>query len=137
MKTVIILKHIFILFLFTGMSCEKTYVDQPFTIGLVSEFSVNHRYYSGDGQYSLLIKEVSDSRCPEGAVCVWSGEVSLKGEWTDNGNKSDFELHTVMTQLQKQPDGFTLNLVDAIPHPKAGTPSKPENLLITLSVHKN
>jgi hypothetical protein len=137
MKTAFVLRYLLVFFLLAGMGCEKKLLEQTFSIGSVSLFSVNHRYYSSDGRYSLLIKEVSDSRCPEGVVCIWSGEVSLKGEWSDNGIKSDFELHTVMTQLQKQPDGFTLKIVDAIPHPKAGTPSHPENLLITLSIQKN
>lgn len=136
MKLISGIKYLLVLILFTIMSCEEVTTSQIFTIGKESTFRINQLYYSSDGQYTLMIKEISDSRCPEGVVCVWSGEVSLKGEWISSGTITPVELHTVMKDLQKEPDGFTIQIMDAKPYPKYGTESKPEDLAITLLIQK-
>jgi len=125
-----------IFFLFTRMSCEENVPEPTFTIGTESAFQINQRYYSSDGQYTIIINEIGDSRCPEGAVCIWQGEVSVQGEWTENQKKSSFELHSVLTDQQKMPDGFTIQIIDAKPYPKLGTETKPKNLVVTLLVQR-
>jgi len=136
MKALFHIKYLLVFILFSAFGCEETILDQGFTIGREANFQVNQLYTSADGQYTLKITEVSDSRCPEGVVCVWSGEVSIKGEFTDSGKKSSFEVHSVVNQQNVQPDGFTLQIVDAKPYPKYGTESKPEDLIVTLLIQK-
>ena len=136
MKTLSVLKYLLVFFLFAGMGCEETIIDQGFTIGRETNFQVNQLFTSANGQYTLKITEVSDSRCPEGVQCIWQGEVTLKGEWTENGNKSSFEIHSVMSDMTKQPTGYTIQIVDAKPYPKYGTESKPEDLVVTLLIQK-
>lgn len=136
MRTISGIKQLLVLILFTIMGCEKVSTSQVFTLGVESTFRINQLYISSDGQYTLLIKEISDSRCPEGLVCVWSGEVCLKGEWTGGGTKTPVELHTFMNDQEKEPDGFTIHIVDVKPYPKYGTESKPEDLVITLLIQK-
>ncbi len=137
MKPLSVLKYLLVLFLFAGMGCEEVTIDKAFTPGNETTFRMNHVYYSADGQYSLKITEINDSRCPEGVVCIWAGEVVVKGEWTENDNKSSFEIHTVVTSQQKQPDGYTIQIIDAKPYPKHDTNSNPEDLVITLLIKKN
>ena len=91
--------------LFAEMGCEELLTDQSFTLGQECDFRADRLYTSTDGQYSLLIKEITDSRCPEGLICIWSGEVMVHGEWTANRNKSIFEIHSVVSQENKIPDG--------------------------------
>ncbi|HAQ21879.1 MAG TPA: hypothetical protein DCR40_22015 [Prolixibacteraceae bacterium] len=136
MKTLSVIKYLLVFFLFSGMSCEENIFDPVFTIGHESAFRINQLYTSGDGQYTLLLKEIGDSRCPEGVVCVWQGEVTLKGEWTSPNNKTNIELHSVLNDLQKVPEGFTMKIVDAKPYPKYGANSKPEDLVVTLLIQK-
>lgn len=136
MKTLSALKYLLVIFLFAGMGCEEAIIEQGFTIGKDASFQVNQLYTSADGHYTLKITEVSDSRCPEGVQCIWQGEVTVKGDLTENNNKSTFEIHSVLNDLQKQPDGYTIQLVDAKPYPKYGTESKPEDLVITLLIQK-
>lgn len=136
MKTLSALKYLLVIFLFAGMGCEEAIIEQGFTIGKDASFQVNQLYTSADGHYTLKITEVSDSRCPEGVQCIWQGEVTVKGEWTENNNKSTFETHSVLNDQQKQPDGYTIKIVDAKPYPKYGTESKPENLAVTLLIQK-
>jgi hypothetical protein len=136
MKALFHIKYLLVFILFSAFGCEETILDQGFTIGREANFQVNQLYTSADGQYTLKITEVSDSRCPEGVVCVWSGEVSVKGEFTESGKKSLFEAHSVVNQQNVQPEGFTMQIVDAKPYPKYGTESKPEDLVVTLLIQK-
>ena len=136
MKPIFVLKSLLIIFLFAGISCEKTVFDPTFTIGKESVFRMNQIYYSSDGTYSFLINEIIDSRCPEGAECFWSGEITVNGEWTYKKSKTNIELHSVMSALQKEPDGFTFQIIDAKPHPILGTVYKPEDLVLTLLIKR-
>ena len=106
------LKCLLILLLFTAMSCRESIIDQ--TLNLDKEITVrlNQLYTSEHGQYSLKLTEINDSRCPEGVYCFWQGEISIKGEWTEKGNKSEIELHSVLTNLEKNPDGYTIKIVN-------------------------
>lgn len=136
MKLRLAIKLILILFLFAGTSCEEIVSNHIFTMGREETFRMDRLYVSSDGQFTLLLKEISDSRCPEGLICIWPGEVTIKGEWTSHKSKSTFEIHSVVTQENKQPDGVTIRIVDAQPYPKYGVDSKPENLAVTLLIEK-
>jgi len=136
MKTLSALKYLLVIFLFAGMGCEENVLEPTFTIGNEANFQVNRLYTSTDGQYTLKITEVSDSRCPEGGQCIWQGEITVKGDLTENNNKLTFEIHSVLSNQTKQPNGYTIQLVDAKPYPKVGTESKPEDLVVTLLIQK-
>ena len=136
MKLLSAIKYLLVLFLFISMSCEKIILDKTYKIGQESTFRIHQVYISNDGQYTLQINEINDSRCPQGVECVWAGEVTIKGEWTSNKIKSPFELHSVVKTMEIQPEGFTIQIVDAKPYPVYGTVSKPEELLVTLQVQK-
>jgi len=137
MKRLNAIKYLLVFFLFVGMGCEEVSLDQTFTIGKEFTFRMNQLYTSSDGQYTFLINEISDSRCPEGVQCIWQGEVTLKGEWTVNKNKMEVEVHSVINNQDKQPDGFTIQIIDLKPYPKFGTDIKPEDALLTILIHKN
>ena len=136
MKLLPAIKFILIFLLFSGMSCEENFPEPTFSFGNKSEFRINQRYFSSDGNYTFIITEIGDSRCPEGVVCVWQGEISIKGEWTENKTKSEVELHSVLTDLQKMPDDIDIQIIDAKPYPRYGTTSKPEDKIVTLIIQK-
>lgn len=119
------------------MGCEENFTGPGFTPGKESTFRINQLYTSSDGLHTLIIKEISDSRCPEGVVCIWSGEVTVKGEWTENSTKSNFEIHSVFSEANKLPEGVAMRIVDAKPYPKYGTESKPADLVLTMIIEKN
>ncbi|HCY40684.1 MAG TPA: hypothetical protein DHV48_04910 [Prolixibacteraceae bacterium] len=139
MKLNATIKYLMIFFLFAAMGCEETVItsDPVFTVGKVSTFRINQLYTSDNGKNTLIINEISDSRCPEGLACIWQGEVTVKGEWTDSNNKSTFEIHSVVNEQDKSPEGFTIKIADAQPYPKYGTDSKPEDLRVALLIQKN
>lgn len=137
MKTINALKYLLVLLLISAMSCEEIVLDETFTLGKESTFRMNELATSTDGKYTLLITEIMDSRCPQGVQCVWAGEVTVKGEWTANGNKSSFEVHSVVKDQNKQPDGFSIQIIDAKPYPVYGRENDPENLIVTLLIKEN
>lgn len=137
MKTYPFLMYSLILFLLAASSCEDKVIDQDFAFGREISLEVNKLYASNNGNYAVIINEVSDSRCADGAMCVWAGEVTVKGELTVVGNKSSFEIHSVVSQQNKQPEGYTVQIIDAKPYPKLGVESKPEDLIVTLLIKKN
>ncbi len=131
MKAYSLLICLLALFLFAGTSCEDKVIDQEFSL------EISKLYTSNDGNYSVIINNVSDSRCPEGVQCIWQGEVTVSGEMNVDGSKLPFEVHSVESQSNKQPEGYTIKIVDAKPYPKYGTESKPEDLIVILLVKKN
>ncbi|HEY3371458.1 MAG TPA: hypothetical protein VGK10_11450 [Prolixibacteraceae bacterium] len=142
MKLISALKYLGILFLFTAIGCEKVIQDniQPyktFTIGEESTFILHQPFISTDGLYTLQINSISDSRCPQGVECIWQGEVTLKGEWTDNTVKSYFTLHSVIKTSEKQPPGFTIHIVDVKPLPGVNPVSYPDDVIVTLLIEKS
>lgn len=136
MKFIVCLKYSLVLLLFTVMGCDQVSNSQTFTIGKESTFRINQLYTSTDGQNTLQITEINDSRCPDGVECFWAGEISLKGEWVGSGSKVPVELYSLTVEQQKVPDGFTMQIVDAKPYPKNGVVTKPEDLVITLLIQK-
>jgi len=137
MKLLSALKYLLVLFLFTSMSCEEIIIDnKTFKVGQESNFRIHQLYTSSDELYTLKINEITDSRCPQGVECVWAGEVTIKGEWTASMVKTPFEVHSVVKTNEIQPDGFTIQIVDAKPYPVYGTESKPEDLVVTMLIEK-
>jgi hypothetical protein len=136
MKPTSLLKYLLTLFLITAMGCKESNMDQTLSLNKDVSVRLNQLYTSEDGQYSLKLTEINDSRCPENANCFWSGEVMLKGEWTENGSKSTLELHSVLSAQQIAPDGYTIKIMDTKPFPKIGTETKTEDFIITLLIQK-
>ena len=136
MKLLSAIKYLLVFSLFFTIGCKETILEQTFTVGEESTFRVNQIYTSSDGQYTFQINEISDSRCPEGVVCFWSGEVSLIGEWIVNKNRTIVELHSVLKTQQKEPGGFNIQIIDVKPYPKFGTQYEPKDLIITLLISK-
>ena len=136
MKPLRYFKYLLVFFAISMISCEDTVLEQGFTLGREASFQINQLYTSADGFYTLKITDVGDSRCAEGVVCVWSGEVTVKGELTERGQKQTFEIHSVVNQQNLQPEGFTVQIVDVKPYPKYGVETKPEDIIVTLLIKK-
>lgn len=63
--------------LFPGCG-EPTAVDAAFTLGEPFWLAQGEQAVSADGPTAVrFVAVVGDSRCPEGAMCVWAGEVTL------------------------------------------------------------
>lgn len=71
---------------------------------------------------NLTVKFVSlveDSRCPEGADCVWAGNAKIKIEVGKGGKKQIFEIGTNLEPKSAAFRGYLIELVSLTPVPKA------------------
>jgi len=104
---------------------------------------INQKLDSKSDKEIVLIKVISDSRCPEGVQCVWAGEVTIEVAAYENKKlieqktfaigqnpealeevKSWFSKHSVSNQELKE--------VSVLPYPKEGVQVKTEEYKIKL-----
>jgi len=148
MKLLSAFKFLSCLFIFMVMSCQEVnqdpivpdsgeILDRTFKIGQESTFRYRQLYTSTDGQSTLKLNTINDSRCPAGVKCGWQGEITLYGEWTTNQTKSAFEVHSLVKSMDQQPNGFTIQIVDATPYPVFGANNSPADMVFTLLIQKN
>ena len=70
---------------------------------------------------NLTVKFVSlieDSRCPEGANCVWAGNAKIKIEVGKSGKKETFEVNTTLGPKGATYNGYAIELVSLVPVPR-------------------
>jgi hypothetical protein len=77
------------------------------------------------------VTQVSDSRCPEGVVCVWAGKLNVV-----------LQLDSLILTLEKdkvidtvyRENRYSFNLVNALPMPSADGAAKPEQQKIYINI---
>ena len=130
-----ILSVLFALFLWAPASCE-----QKATVPLKQEFDLKLGQSVVVGAERLKINfdsVVQDSRCPEGATCVWAGNAKIaltlrKG----SGKSSSVELNTNLNPKQTSYLGYEIKLTALRPHPKVNTSIDKKSYVATLIVSK-
>jgi hypothetical protein len=71
-------------------------------------------------------KLITESRCPEGAMCVWQGYAQAEFLFTDGQQSITFSLATIDGGgLRKDTiiNNIKISLIDIIPHPAIHNPS--------------
>lgn len=87
--------------------------------------------------FSIRLLEVFDeSRCPEGVMCLWAGEVKLKFA-VEAGAITD----TLVTAFPSEGSraisgGYTLTITDVTPYPKEGKTIKPKDYRARLIISR-
>ncbi|MFA5778241.1 MAG: hypothetical protein WC870_02000 [Candidatus Paceibacterota bacterium] len=81
--------------------------------GKTITFNLNEKITFSDG-LEMTLKEINDSRCPEGVQCIWMGEIS--GAFVVSGGKftsaKEFRLGTVNNKSISL-EGYVFSLKDA------------------------
>lgn len=119
------------LFIFFGFVCDSPASHSGPKIG--EEFELKHgkTVQIHDTKISLTFSSLKeDSRCPEGAVCVWAGNAKI-GITAD---AVEFELNTTLEPAQAQFSGYTIKLIAVSPYPKLNEIHKPEDYSARLIV---
>lgn len=115
-----------------GFSCQHE--DECVSLRLGEEIVLRHgvEYCTNDGFMHLSINEIQDSRCPEGVVCVWQGEVSVKIniETSDMNEVVLKSFHHPVDTLGQ----YEFILVDVFPYPKYKQPLVTGDYRITVKV---
>lgn len=123
-----------ILIMLGGFSCsdEAELINTWF--GEETVLSPGVHYQSEDLGFSLSVGAIQDSRCPEGVVCVWQGEVTVelfvKMQETEKVILKSF--HQPADTMGK----YTFELVEVYPYPKYKQPLEYKDYRITLRLGK-
>ncbi len=84
------------------------------------------------GDITITFKSISeDSRCPEGATCIWEGNAKVLLEVS----KNEIALNTSLNPKEETIGRYTVQLRDVLPYPKlkAETGSEPYRIKIVVS----
>lgn len=127
-----------------GFGCNDNSIDPDHLVPLASEVnahpeSVTSVTLGDDGDVSVVVTSIEDSRCPINAICVWAGNASVKVRFSQGDNDVEVELcigacgnHFKETDSRK----FSLNdrtyvvvLKDVRPYPATDSDEKPTVVL--------
>ncbi len=118
MKIVLILLFAVIFF-----GCQT----DPVSPKLGDEFGIDYNESLQIEKQNLNIKFIEvleDSRCPEGAECVWEGNAKVKFEV----NSKEIILNTYRLEPNEaEVEGYKIKLISVYPYPKINEEIKPDN----------
>lgn len=81
---------------------------------------------------------VEDSRCPEGAVCVWAGNAAVGLQLGGSGAVEDsLILNTLLEPKSERFHGYRVELKDLLPHPKVNVEADPDDYVAVLRVGRD
>jgi hypothetical protein len=81
---------------------------------------------------------VNDSRCPDGAACVWAGNAAIAIDVSKKNKKQiSATLNTLMEPKEIGYKGFKIKLLALDPHPTIKGPIDPKDYEATLIVTKD
>jgi hypothetical protein len=129
---------IFILLISLGLvNCAgsdniSTTLDQEFTLSIGQSASI-----IGENLRISLKNVIDDSRCPEGAACIWEGEASCLVEITYSGAVSNKVLiQPGVSGTSEAHFGDYVIIYNLTPYPKVGKEIKKEEYRLHLNVNK-
>lgn len=120
------------------MGCQKAQFppDQKISV-LLNQCSKNR-----NGVYICFDSLITDSRCPEDVVCVWSGDAVVKISFHEGGNTHRFNMSIYGTPAygfhrDTLVAGYKLTFDDLGPHPRTNVLSpQPEIPIATFVISK-
>lgn len=92
----------------------------------------------GEDLIIAFVSVAEDSRCPEGATCIWAGNarVHLMAR-NSKGECAEFDLNTHLTPGEYDFGKYKIRLAQLAPHPSIHGLPKPGEYTATLAVTKN
>jgi len=123
---------LFILSLISCSSQKKTALTE-----------INTKTETQKGKDIVFVKLINDSRCPEGAQCIWAGEVTFEVAAYENGKLVLQQQLTLRPTNQEEittwfkdhlsESNKTLKGVSILPYPKEGVAVKLEDYTFQLN----
>jgi len=130
MKTLVM-----VVFLALAVSGCTSLATAPGTVDLGEEFQLPYgqTVIIPEARLSLTFRELGeDSRCPEGANCIWAGNARVILIVSD----LETSLNTTLEPRQVLHRGYSIQLVGVAPYPKLGEVHKVEDYAVTLVVER-
>ena len=116
------------LLIFT-VSCEQENPCNGFELGKTVEISAGETVKNCLEDISITMLPVQyDSRCPEGAVCIWAGYAKVDLLFSSRGKEVSVSLSTDpgLSNIPNKVsvEGYSFQLLELTPYPKLGNDSK-------------
>jgi len=113
-----------------GFSCSDEAELTNTWFGEETVLSPGVHYQSEDLGFSFSVGAIHDSRCPEGVVCVWQGEVTVELiiKMQETKKVTLKSVHHPVDTLGR----YTFELVEVYPYPKYKQPLDYSDYRITL-----
>jgi hypothetical protein len=92
----------------------------------------------GEDLKLAFVSVTDDSRCPEGATCVWAG--NGRAHLTARNAKNEcveFDLNTTLTPVEYDFGKYHIKLANLSPYPSLKHQPKPDEYVATVVVTKN
>jgi hypothetical protein len=107
-------------------------LDEPFLLAPGENASIE-----GEDLTVRFVGVISDSRCPQGAVCIWAGEVSCTLEITYGGVVNTKVLvQPGLTEPPKTDFGDYVIAYDVQPYPQVGKQIEKGDYRLLLTISK-
>ena len=79
-----------------------------------------------DGGLRLtFVRLEADSRCPTNVVCVWQGDAAVRLSGSSAAGAIEAAIHTALEPRTFNVNGYTIYLLDVLPHPGSGSTQAP------------
>jgi len=129
-------RYFLILAVILFASCHKEANNHILKIGKTTEIKLGETAYNAQYGLSLSVENIQDSRCPNGATCVWAGYASVQLHLTTKLDNYDFTLYTLVNAVFKNDtiiESFKYKLIDVVPYPVVGEkpPVKTVKILVS------
>ena len=124
-----------IVFLF--FSCSKNEEKNALKIGKITEIKSGKTVTNSQYGLSLRVRNISDSRCPIGVMCVWEGNASVEFHLTTKKGEYDFTLDTHHPPNFKNDtmiESIKYELKDVLPYPGDGKKLSKQTVKILVKV---
>lgn len=117
-----------------GFACNHEDDCEFFRIGEETIFRHGVENCSNDLAFRFQIEEIQDSRCPEGVVCVWQGEVSVK-----LSVKAAIDYEVILKSHNQPVDtvgNYIFSMIEVTPYPKYKQPVEISDYRVTLKIDR-
>jgi hypothetical protein len=91
------------------------------------------KVYKAD-DVEIAFRDFTDSRCPEGATCVWEGEATVMLTISNDQESIDFTMVGIGSDTSLL--NHKIEFVDLLPYPKAAVEIDPNDKELKLNVTK-
>lgn len=119
-----------IFILLTAMRCEKHNLEPDGSFRVGTEYTITPNL-------AFTIENISDSRCAEGAICVWEGDVLM--DFVINEGNKVIDTTMNLNYHRNNPSvfgGFRFEIQDVIPYPKLGKEVDPDDIRVIMELGK-
>ena len=124
--SIILTASVAALILLLAAGCEKVQVGEPFTC------RVGQKYFV-ESNLMFSIDSISDYRCPEDVICIWSGDVDLFFTINENLIRTDTMIRLYRNNPVEIGD-YSWKVLDVSPLPRTDRETRQRDYQIDILI---